>query len=135
MKKEAEVEERQKKKKDEKMAIMMQGLDPSNVFNAKEKELRSTLISLESMEGEGSLTNAEAEQLRQEYSKAKSTLEQQEQFIEELTRENNSLTRKRDELEMRLITLEGEFEELLDKTIAEKRPAPTWTMSPRHCKT
>jgi kinesin family protein 5 len=115
-----EIEEQDKqKKKSEKMAQMMAGLDTSEI-NAKEKAIRDTLHSLESMNGDGGLSNAEADALRRELSEARTLMEQQETTITDLHQENELLTRKRDEIEVRLNALEIEYEDLLDKTIAEE---------------
>ncbi|KAG9295474.1 hypothetical protein G9A89_013503 [Geosiphon pyriformis] len=109
-------------KKQEKMAQMLAELDPSGVISAKEKQIRDTLLKLESIDGHGSpaLTQEELVSLRRELADSTSLVSQHEQTISELHYENEHLTRKRDELEIRLTTLEIEYEELLDKTIADE---------------
>jgi len=109
-------------KKQEKMAAMLAELDPSGVISKKEQQIRDTLLKLETIGGDNSttLTMEELSTLRRELSDSKSLVSQHEQTINELHYENENLTRKRDELEIRLTTLELEYEELLDKTIAEE---------------
>ncbi|GES86895.1 kinesin heavy chain [Rhizophagus clarus] len=108
-------------KKQEKMAAMLAELDPSGVISKKEQQIRDTLLKLETI-GDNSpqLTTEELSTLRRELSESKNLVSQHEQTINELHHENEHLTRKRDELEIRLTTLELEYEELLDKTIAEE---------------
>ncbi|PKY38432.1 hypothetical protein RhiirA4_392002 [Rhizophagus irregularis] len=108
-------------KKQEKMAAMLAELDPSGVISKKEQQIRDTLLKLETIGDNSSpLTMEELSTLRRELSDSKTLVTQHEQTINELHYENEHLTRKRDELEIRLTTLELEYEELLDKTIAEE---------------
>lgn len=111
----AQKEGDKEQKKQEKMAQMLAELDPSGVISAKEKQIRDTLLKLESIDGNSpaTLTLEEITALRRELSNSKSLVEQHEQTINELHYENEHLTRKRDELEIRLTTLELEYEELL----------------------
>ncbi|ORX97653.1 kinesin heavy chain [Basidiobolus meristosporus CBS 931.73] len=118
MSKEA-ADEGKEKKKQEKMAQMMAELDPA--ISEKEQQIRRALSELDDIEGKSeTFTNGEVKALRSDLSQAKTLMEQHEQTINELTHENDMLTRKRDELEVRLTTLEAEYEDLLDKTIAEE---------------
>ncbi|KAF9918717.1 hypothetical protein BX616_006423 [Lobosporangium transversale] len=110
-------EDNKEKKKMEKMAQMMANLDPSGELSAKEAQMRETLSKFESPAG---LTPEEASALRKEIAQARSLIEQHEQTIADLNNENVSLTLNRDALEMRLQTAELEYEELLDKTIADE---------------
>ncbi|KAG0300319.1 hypothetical protein BGZ98_009269 [Dissophora globulifera] len=105
------------KKKMEKMAQMMADLDPSGEISAKEAQLRETLFKFESPSG---LNAEETIAIRKEIAQSRSIIEQHEQTIADLNNENASLTLKRDTLEMRLQTAELEYEELLDKTIADE---------------
>ena len=105
------------KKKMEKMAQMMADLDPSGEISAKEAQLRETLFKFESPSG---LSAEETIAIRKEIAQQRSTIEQHEQTIADLNHENASLTMKRDGLEMRLTAAELEYEELLDKTIADE---------------
>ena len=104
-------------KKQEKMAAMLAELDPSGVISKKEQQIRDTLLKLETIGGDNSttLTMEELSTLRRELSESKNLVSQHEQTINELHYENENLTRKRDELEIRLTTLELEYEELLGK--------------------
>jgi len=109
-------------KKQEKMAQILAELDPSGVISAKEKQIRDTLLKLEKVDGDSStsLTLEELATVRRELAESKELVSTHEQTINELHYENERLTRQRDEFEIRLSTLETEYEELLDKTIAEE---------------
>lgn len=111
------MEENKARKKSEKMALMMAELD-TGAISAKEQAIRDTLQTLETMEGSNNLlTNAEAAALRTELGESRSLVEQQEHTISDLQRQNELLTRKREEIEVRLSTLELEYEELLGKCL------------------
>ncbi|CAI2162172.1 13812_t:CDS:10 [Funneliformis geosporum] len=118
----AQKEGDKEQKKQEKMAAMLAELDPSGVISKKEQQIRDTLHKLETIGGENNTTLSieELSTLRRELADSKNLVAQHEQTINELHYENEHLTRKRDELEIRLTTLELEYEELLDKTIAEE---------------
>ncbi|CAG8645454.1 4544_t:CDS:10, partial [Gigaspora margarita] len=110
-------------KKQEKMAQILAELDPSGVISAKEKQIRDTLLKLEKVDADSSSTSLTIEELatvRRELAESKELVSTHEQTINELHYENERLTRQRDEFEIRLSTLETEYEELLDKTIAEE---------------
>ena len=97
---------------------MLAELDPSGVISKKEQQIRDTLLKLETSVGDSTtLTMEELSTLRRELSDSKNLVSQHEQTINELHYENENLTRKRDELEIRLTTLELEYEELLGKYI------------------
>ncbi|CAG8580598.1 17472_t:CDS:10, partial [Racocetra fulgida] len=118
----AQKEGDKEQKKNERMAQMLAELDPSGVITAKEKQIRETLLKLESIDGDGgaSLTIEELATVRRELAESRNLVSTHEQTINELHYENERLTRQRDEFEIRLSTLETEYEELLDKTIAEE---------------
>lgn len=95
---------------------MLAELDPSGVISKKEQQIRDTLLKLETIsDSSPQLTTEELSTLRRELSESKNLVSQHEQTINELHHENEHLTRKRDELEIRLTTLELEYEELLGK--------------------
>ncbi|KAI7885574.1 kinesin heavy chain [Lichtheimia hyalospora FSU 10163] len=93
------------KKKAEKMAQMMSGFDPSSQINEKERQIRDALNKLD---GESMSSEAIAS-LRRELAESS-----------DLTYEKDNMENKKNDLEGRLNTLEHEYEELLDKTIAEE---------------
>ncbi|KAI0225386.1 hypothetical protein L0F63_001825, partial [Massospora cicadina] len=102
---------------------MMSKLEPSlnmESWSAKEQELRSAMASLDSMEGTPSLPEAEARTLRDELARAKLQIEEDAQAILDYQRNNVFLSRKCQELEARLTAVELEYEEMLEKTIAEE---------------
>jgi kinesin family member 5 len=69
------------------------------------------------------MTMEDIAQLRQELAESKSMLEAHENLIKTLNEDKEGLENKRSDLETRLTTLEMEYEELLDKTIAEEEEA------------
>jgi len=109
-------------KKQEKMAQMLAELDPSGAISQKEKQIRDTLKKFDSLDtdGKATLTVEELAAIRRKLAESETTIAQHEQTITELNHENEHLTRKRDEADIRLQTLELEYEELLDRTIAEE---------------
>lgn len=58
--------------------------------------------------------------MRRELAESKVLLEQHTKTIADLTAEKTAIESKKNDLEARLGTLEQEYEELLDKTIAEE---------------
>ncbi|KAI9312760.1 P-loop containing nucleoside triphosphate hydrolase protein, partial [Dichotomocladium elegans] len=58
--------------------------------------------------------------LRQQLAESRATVAKHHETIRMLSRDRDGLTSKSSELERRLATLEAEFEELLDKTIADE---------------
>ncbi|CAG8457193.1 6083_t:CDS:10 [Paraglomus brasilianum] len=109
-------------KKQEKMAQMLAELDPNGAISQKEKQIRDTLKKFDSLDtdGKATLTVEELAAIRRKLTESETTITQHEQTIAELNYENEHLTRKRDEADIRLQTLELEYEELLDRTIAEE---------------
>lgn len=102
---------------------MMSKMEPSlNMENwsATEKELRNAMASLDTIEGKQSLTEDEAKLLRDEISQSKSQIEADNVVIEDLQRNNLILEKKCEDLEIRLNAVEIEYEEMLEKTIAEE---------------
>lgn len=102
---------------------MMSKLEPSlnlESWSAKEQELRSAMASLDSMEGKSSLSDVEARTLRDELARAKFQIEEDARVKLDYQRENVFLSRKCQELETRLTAVELEYEEMLEKTIAEE---------------
>lgn len=58
--------------------------------------------------------------LRQELAESKALVDKHQETIQALNRDKESLLAKRTDLERRLTALETEYEELLDKTIADE---------------
>ncbi|KAL1922387.1 uncharacterized protein VTP21DRAFT_9926 [Calcarisporiella thermophila] len=110
-------EEDKEKRKQEKLAAIMADLDPSGMLSERANQMRETLSKHEADSGAQS---EELASLRKEVCELRAIVEQHTRTIEELHRENDGLMRKRDELELRLNNMELEYEDLLDKTIAEE---------------
>lgn len=112
------VQSDKEKKKAEKMAQIMSGFDVTNEMNEKERQIRDALVKLE-LDGNG-LTVEELVSLRRDLSDSRILVEQHTKTIDLLTEEKGTIEKKKAELESRFATLEQEYEELLDKTIAEE---------------
>ncbi|KAI9474096.1 MAG: kinesin heavy chain [Benjaminiella poitrasii] len=110
------------KKKAQKLAQIMSKIDPSGEINEKERQIRDSLHKIES-EGHGSLSLEELVSLRRDLTESKLLLDQHAKTISELTLEKEALEQKKLELDTRFNHLEQDYEELLDKTIAEEEAA------------
>lgn len=93
------------------------------VFSEKENELRATLNKLDSIDLEESGAALSAEDLtllRRQLSESQSLIRETADRLRQSQEENEIAIRRREEVELRLATLETEFEELLEKTIHEE---------------
>ena len=88
-------------------------------INEKERQIRESLHKIET-EGHGSLSLEELVSLRRDLAESKVLLDQHTKTISDITHEKEALDKKKLELDGRMGTLEQEYEELLDKTIAEE---------------
>ncbi|KAI8375922.1 kinesin heavy chain [Radiomyces spectabilis] len=118
-------EEEKEKKKADKIALMMASLHPSDAITEKEQQIRNVLQKLNNeMSGDAAmLTEEYFNKLRQELAESKALLEEHEGVIRNLNHDKETLLAKRTELETRLGALEVDYEELLDKTIADEEMA------------
>ncbi|PVF98921.1 kinesin-domain-containing protein [Serendipita vermifera] len=107
------------KKKAEKMALMMAKFDTQGAFSEKEEQLRATLAKLET-ETSGNLSAEDLTVLRRQLSEQQTFMRETLDRLAQVQDENELVTRRRDEIEQRLQTLEIEYEELLEKTIHEE---------------
>ncbi|KAL6596845.1 P-loop containing nucleoside triphosphate hydrolase protein [Neocallimastix sp. 'constans'] len=116
------------KLKIQKISKMMAELAPSNLIDEKEKQLRAALSQLDGKPQEVTLptTTEEIEKQYEELIEANKKASQQESLLNELVikstllkEENSDLVKKQREMENRMNQLELEYEELLEKTIAE----------------
>ncbi|GAA5837885.1 hypothetical protein JCM11251_004689 [Rhodosporidiobolus azoricus] len=107
------------KKKAERMAAMMAGLN-ANGMSEKEAEIRASLSRLDdAVSSDKPLSADDIAMLRRQLEDSSVSLREQGDRTKQVQEENELLLRRRDELEQRLATLEQEYEELLDKTLAE----------------
>lgn len=115
------LEGEKEKKKAEKMAQMMASFDPdpSGEMSQKENQIRDALSKLD-VDTAITLTPDEIITLRKQLSDSKSLIEKHEQAISDLSHEKEALETKRNDLETRLVTLELELEELLEKSIQDE---------------
>lgn len=106
-------QESKEKKKAEKLASMMAGLD-GTAATEKEAELREMLKELEDgADGDRSLHGDDLIRVRGHLADGLVLMREQQDRVKQLSTENEMLTRRRDELESRLTTVEAEYEELL----------------------
>ncbi|KAG0172689.1 hypothetical protein DFQ28_009667 [Apophysomyces sp. BC1034] len=92
----------------------------SDVITEKQNQPNDTLEKLDEKSETIYMSQEEIMKLRQELIESKELVGQQESAIHKLSQDKETLTEKRTDLENRLATLEAEYEELLDKTIAEE---------------
>lgn len=116
--KDAAAEDKEKKKA-EKMAMMMAKFDTQGAFSEKEEQLRATLAKLDS-ETAGNLSPDDLNVLRRQVGEQQQFVRETLDRLAQTQEENELLSRRRDELEQRLQTLEVEYEELLEKTIHDE---------------
>ncbi|KAI6166998.1 P-loop containing nucleoside triphosphate hydrolase protein [Pisolithus thermaeus] len=120
--KDASAEDKEKRKQ-EKMALMMAKFDAQGAFSEKDEQLRQLLSKLDSVDSEitlSSLTVDDVVAARRQLSESQSTIRETLDRLRQSQEENEMVTRRRDELESRLTTLEAEYEELLEKTIQDE---------------
>ncbi|KAK4700548.1 kinesin family member 5, partial [Phenoliferia sp. Uapishka_3] len=118
-------QEGKEKKKAEKMAAMMAGLDTGGM-SEKEAEIRASLARLdEAVSSDRPLSQDDISMLRRQLEDSHVLVREQTDRSKQVQEENEILARRKDELEGRLATLESEYEELLDKTIQEDERADT----------
>ncbi|KAG1474622.1 hypothetical protein G6F56_000250 [Rhizopus delemar] len=107
------------KKKAEKIAQMMNNLDASSEINQKERQIRESVTKIET-DGSASLSIDEVVALRRDLADSQILLDQHAKTIDGLQDEKQTLETKKVELDERFKKLEHDYEELLDKTIAEE---------------
>ncbi|GAA5966588.1 hypothetical protein JCM8115_006881 [Rhodotorula mucilaginosa] len=111
------------KKKAERMAAMMAGFSSGGLSEA-ETDIRAALARLEeAAQSDKPLSPEELSALRRQLEDSSLSLREQSERSKQVHEENAHLAKRRDELEQRLATLEQEYEELLDKTVADEERA------------
>lgn len=92
-------------------------------MSEKEAEIRASLQRLDeavSASGSGSLTAEDLAMLRRQLEESGILVREQHDKAKQVHEENEILTRRKDELEARLTTLEAEYEELLGECFLER---------------
>ncbi|KAK7054863.1 hypothetical protein VNI00_003326 [Paramarasmius palmivorus] len=118
--KDASAEDKEKRKQ-EKMVLMMAKFDAQGGFSEKDEQLRSILAKLDSMDNDGSsLTQEDLTAIRRQLAEGQTLVRDTVDRLRQSQEENEMLTRRRDELESRVVALETEYEELLEKTIHDE---------------
>ncbi|KAL1721164.1 putative kinesin-1 [Schizophyllum commune] len=111
--------EDKEKRKQEKMAMMMAKFD-TGAFSEKDDQLRAILNKLDSMDSAGALTGEDLTAIRRQLSEGQNLVRETVDRLRQSQEENEMLTRRREELEARVASLEAEYEELLEKTIHDE---------------
>lgn len=110
------------RKKAEKLALLMGNFD-SGIASEKEEEIRSTLLKLDqAVELQTVLTPSDISLFKSQLLSAQMMARQQSEKSKQTMEEYQALARRREEMESRILSLEQECEELLDKGGAESDP-------------
>ncbi|CAO3622231.1 unnamed protein product [Cunninghamella echinulata] len=112
-------EETKSKKKADKMAEMMATLDMDNDIASKEQQMKDALDRL-NPDSVANLSEEAIQQLREQVQQNRTLVNEQETIINDLQTDRETLVTKRTELEGRLALLEVEYEEILEKAIADE---------------
>ncbi|BGP55956.1 hypothetical protein JCM8202_005098 [Rhodotorula sphaerocarpa] len=108
------------RKKAERMAAMLAGFASGGLSEA-EADIRATLTRLEdASSSDKALTPEELATVRRQLEESTLSLREQSERSKQTHEENLHLAKRKEELEQRLLTLEQEYEELLDKTMADE---------------
>ena len=98
-------------------------------FSEKDEQLRQILVKLDNMDN-GSTEDLSSEDfisIRRQLSEGQNLLRETVDRLRQSQEENDMLTRRRDELEARVTTLETDYEELLGKSA--RRFTQEWQMT------
>ncbi|KAK0228557.1 kinesin heavy chain [Armillaria fumosa] len=117
--KESSAEDKEKRKQ-EKMALMMAKFDTQGAFSEKDDQLRQILAKLDAADPVSSLTAGDLTAIRRQLAEGQSLVRETVDRLRQSQEENEMITRRRDELESRVTSLETEYEELLEKTIHDE---------------
>jgi kinesin family protein 5 len=82
-------------------------------FSEKDEQLQQILAKLDGVDTAGSLTPDDLTAIRRQLSEGQSLVRETVDRLRVSQEENEMVTRRRDELEVRLAALEAEYEELL----------------------
>ncbi|KAM0789248.1 hypothetical protein ACM66B_000091 [Microbotryomycetes sp. NB124-2] len=122
-------QESKEKKKAEKVAALLAGLDAGEV-SEKEAEMRASLAKLDAAVVDGKLSPEDVTRLRRQLEDSHMMVREQQNRSKQVQESNEILQRRKDELEARLATLEAEYETLLDKAVQDDeqagRDSPQW---------
>lgn len=110
--------EEKQRKKSERMAKMMADFN-AGIVSEKEEQIRASLAKLDNA-SEGGLSQDDISTLREQLLESQTLVREQTDQVRQAMEENDRLASRKDEMEARLATLEAEYEELLDKHIAEE---------------
>ncbi|KAF9052650.1 kinesin heavy chain [Panaeolus papilionaceus] len=119
--KDASAEDKEKRKQ-EKMAMMMAKFDAQGTFSEKDEQLRQLLLKLDGMDQEvpAGLSSDDLTSIRRQLSEGQSMLRETVERLRQSQEENEMILRRKEDLEVRVATLETDYEELLEKTIHDE---------------
>ncbi|KAK4051377.1 hypothetical protein OIV83_002861 [Microbotryomycetes sp. JL201] len=115
-------QETKEKKKAEKVAALLAGLDAGEV-SEKEAEMRASLAHLDTALADGRLSPEDVTRLRRQLEDSHMMVREQQTRSKQVQESNEILQRRKEELEARLATLETEYEALLDNAVHDDRDA------------
>lgn len=108
------------KKKAERMAKMMAGFDlGSDVFSDNERKIRELIEQFDTLTTGDLIPQKEAAEVRAKLLETQGIIRQAELALNERSTEQEQASRRREELENKLMAVEAEYEELLSKKIGE----------------
>ncbi|KAK2466900.1 hypothetical protein APHAL10511_001158 [Amanita phalloides] len=108
-------QEDKEKRKQEKMALMMAEFDVQGAFSEKDEQLRQLVLKLDNMETPKFLNAEDMTAIRRQLIDGQHVLKETTDKLRQLQKEHEAVSRKKDEIEARYMTLEVEYEELLEK--------------------
>ncbi|QRW14368.1 kinesin motor domain protein [Ceratobasidium sp. AG-Ba] len=111
--------EDKEKKKAEKMALMMAQYDTGSM-SERDEQLRGMVSKLDAIDSEESLKNVTLEDIqyvRRQLVESQNVTQDAIDRLRQVQEENDMISRRRDEVEQRLATVEADFEDLFEKTI------------------
>ncbi|KAI0322238.1 kinesin heavy chain [Amylostereum chailletii] len=115
--------EDKERRKQEKMALMMAQFDAQGTFSEKDEQLRQILSKLDTIDNDAAVSTLTAEDvthIRRHLAEGQSLVRDSVDRLRQKQEESDMVSRRKDELEGRLASLEAEYEELLEKTIHEE---------------
>ncbi|KAG9119887.1 hypothetical protein FRC07_004867, partial [Ceratobasidium sp. 392] len=111
--------EDKEKKKAEKMALMMAQYDTGSM-SERDEQLRAMVSKLDAFDSEESvkaLTLEDVQYVRRQLVEGQNVVQDAIDRLRQVQEENEMISRRRDEIEQRLTTVEADYEDLFEKTI------------------
>jgi len=119
--------EDKEKKKAEKMALMMAQYDTGSM-SERDEQLRTVLSKLDAVDSDeavGSLSLDDIQYVRRQLVDGQNVAQDAIDRLRQVQEETDMISRRRDELEQRLTTVEADYEDLFEKTIHAEETSNT----------